>query len=132
MAVFSYLMAFALVESLILIGGLVLLGFILPRSWFREGFAYKGFLTLVVTGIAMIRLHYYLYAFDQAIPPVNGIYLGTGITIVLLIFLLWVFHKIPRLQKLLLALQERLQIFIFIYVPVGVAGLAVVLLRNLR
>jgi hypothetical protein len=56
--VFSYLMAFALIESLIIMGGLILMGFILPGKWFREGFAYKGFITTLVAGIAMIKLHY--------------------------------------------------------------------------
>ena len=130
--VFSYLMAFALVESLVMMVGLIAIGFILPRKWFREGFAYKGFITTLVAGIAMIRLHYYLFSLNYAMPPMNVIYLGTGIVIVLLISLLWFFHNTPQLQKFLLALQERLQIFIYFYIPLGILGLLVVVLRNLR
>lgn len=130
--VFSYLMAFALVESLILIGVLVLGGIILPAKWLREGFGYKGFITFVVAGIAMIQLDQYLFSLGQAMPALKVIYLGTGLSILLLVGLIRMFQRIPRLQKYLFSLQERLQIFVYFYVPLGVLGIAVVVLRNLR
>jgi len=130
-AIFSYLMAFALIESLIVMSGLVLVGFTLPRKWFREGFAYKGFITTLVAGIAMITLQYYLFSLNYEIPPMKVIYLGFGITTILLISLIWVFQNRPQLQKFLLAVQERLQIFIYFYVPLGIVGLAVVAFRNI-
>ena len=129
--VFSYLMAFALLESLIIITGLVLIGFILPGKWFKEGFAYKGFITTLVTGIALIKLHFYLFSLNYAMPPMNVIYLGTAITIFGLISLIWIFQSFPQLQRFLLALQERLQIFTYLYIPLGILGLTVVVLRNL-
>lgn len=131
-SVLFYLMAFALLESLLVMGGLVLIGFILPRKWFSEGFAYKGFLTTLVAGIAMIELQSYLYSLNYYMPPMNVIYLGLGIALLTLIALILLFQKVPRLRKILLALEERLQIFIYLYVPLGIAGLLVVLFRNLR
>jgi hypothetical protein len=131
-AVFSYLMAFALIESLISMSVLIMFGFILPLKWFREGFAYKGFITTLVAGIAIIKLHYYLFSLNYAMPPMNVIYLGTGIAIILLISLILVFQNFPQLQNFLLALQERLEVFIYIYIPFGIVGLTVVVLRNLR
>lgn len=129
--VFSYLMAFALLESLVIMSGLIVVGFILPGKWFREGFAYKGFLTTLVAGIVMIKLHFYLFSLNYTIPPGNVIYLGTGIAIVVLISLLLVFQNFPQLQRFLLAFQERLQVFLYIYIPLGIVGLAIVVLRNL-
>jgi hypothetical protein len=79
----------------------------------------------------MIRLHYYLFSLNYAMPPMNVIYLGTGITIIGLISLIWVFQSFPQLQRFLLALQERLQIFTYLYIPLGILGLTVVVLRNL-
>ena len=132
LATFAYLMAFALIESLIIMSALLMVGFILPQKWFREGFAYKGFITTLVAGIAMIILHYYLFSLNYEIPSMKVIYLGLGITIILLIALLWVTQNRPQLQKFLLAMQERLQIFIYFYIPLGIVGLTVVVLRNLR
>jgi hypothetical protein len=111
---------------------LIIAGIILPRKWFREGFAYKGFVTVLVAGIAMITLHYYLFSLNYEIPPMEVIYLGLGITMILLISLLWVFQNMPQLQTFSLAVQERLQIFMYFYLPLGLVGLAVVVLRNLR
>jgi hypothetical protein len=129
--VFSYLMAFALLETLVIMGILILIGLILPGNWLREGFAYKGFITTLVTGIAMIFLNNYLFSLNHAMPPKNAIPSTAGITFVLLISLIWVFQNIPELQKFLLAVQERMQIFIYFYIPLGILGLAVVVLRNL-
>lgn len=129
--VFAYLMAFALLESLVLMAGLIAIGFILPAKWFREGFAYKGFITTLVAGIAMIQLHDYLFSLNYAMPPMNVIYLGTAITIFGLISLIWIFQSFPQLQRFLLALQERLHIFTYLYIPLGILGLTVVVLRNL-
>ena len=131
LAIFAYLMAFALIESLIIMSSLIIAGFILPRKWFREGFVYKGFITTLVAGIAMITLQYYLFSLNYEIPPRKVIYLGLGITIILLMALIWVFQNKPQLQKFLLAVQDRLQIFIYFYIPLGVVGLTVVVLRNL-
>lgn len=129
--VFSYLMAFALLESLVIMGLLILIGLILPGKWFREGFAYKGFITTIVAGMAMVILHYYLFLLNYALPSMNRIYLGAAISIILLVAFILLFQSMPKLQTYLLLIQERLQIFIYFYIPLGFLGLAVVLLRNL-
>lgn len=129
--VFSYLMAFALLECLIITSFLVLIGILLPEKWFKVGFAYKGFITTFVAGIAMVKLHYYLFSLNFALPPMGRIYLGATITIVLLVSMIALFQSMPKLQAYLLLVQERLQIFIYFYIPLGLLGTAVVLVRNL-
>lgn len=130
-AVFSYLMAFALFESLLIMSSLILMGVILPRKWFREGFAYKGFITTLVTGGAMIELHYYMFSLQYAMPPMHVIYLGAGIVLILLITFIALSQNIRQLQNFLLAVEERLQIFVYLYIPLGVLGLFVIALRAL-
>lgn len=130
-AVFSYLMAFALVESLVIMGALIGIGFLLPDKWLRQGFAYKGFAAVVVTGIAMVWLHYYLYSLNYTLPPMSVIYFAFGIAAAGLIVLIWVLEHIPQVKRFFLSIQERLQVFLYFYIPVGLLGLAVVLTRNL-
>jgi hypothetical protein len=132
LAILFYLMAFALLESLVVIVVLMLAAFILPGKWFRQGFAFKGFLTAFVAGIAMIVLQNYLYSLNYFTPPMNVIYLGLGITVLILITLILLFQNVPGLLKILLAVEERLQIFIYIYIPLGLAGLLIVFVRNIR
>jgi hypothetical protein len=130
-SVLFYLMAFALLESLVVMSGLILLGFILPRKWFVEGFAYKGFLTAFVAGISMISLQGYLYSLNYETPSMNIVYLGLFVTLVALVGLILLFQKLSKLQKILLIVEEQLQIFIYLYIPLGIAGLMVIFFRNL-
>jgi hypothetical protein len=130
-AVLFYLLAYALLESMIFAGSLVLAGFLLPQKWLREGFAYKGFLTTLVLGLAMIKLQDYLYALNYELPDMKILGWGLGIVTVILVALFLLFQNAPLLQKILLVIEERLQIFIYLYVPLGIAGLVVVMLRNI-
>jgi hypothetical protein len=130
-AVFSYLMAFALLESLTTMLVLLLAALVLPRSWFREGFAYKGLIIILVAAIATIQLNDYLYSLNYAAPPANVIYAGLGITLITMVIFILLFQNILPLQKILLAIEDRFQIFIYIYVPLGILGLTVVLVRIL-
>lgn len=127
--VFCYLMAFALVESLVVMGSLILACLVLPGNWLKEGFAYKGFLTILVTGTAMVLLNNYLFSLSHETPPTPVLYIGTGITLACLISLIWISQNKPKIQGLLLAVQERMQVFIYFYVPLGIAGSVVVVLR---
>jgi hypothetical protein len=130
-AVLFYLMAFALLESMAFTGSLALMGFFLPQKWFRVGFAYKGFLATLVIGLAMIKLQSYLYILNYELPDIGVLGWGLGITLSILVALFLLVQKVPPLQKILLDVEERLQIFIYFYVPLGIAGLLVVLLRNI-
>ena len=130
-AVLFYLMAFALLESTAFTGTLALAGFLLPQKWFRDGFAYKGFLATLVIGLAMIKLQSYLYVLNYGLPDIGILGWGVGITLVALVALFFLFQNVSLLQKFLLNVEERLQVFIYLYVPLGIAGLLVILLRNI-
>jgi len=123
-----YVMAFALVESLLVTGILLLVSAVLPERWFRDGFAYKGFILILVTSITMIALQGMLGDF---MPWLETLYRLFGIAAIALITLIFVFHSFPRLQNFLLLVEERLQIFLYVYIPLGVMGALIVLIRNL-
>jgi hypothetical protein len=136
-AVLFYMLAFAFVESLIITGGLVVVSLVLPSNWFRDGFAYKGFLIILVTTVGLILFQgYYKVGFFQNLirndyssfqPVLAGILIG----VLALIGLFWLFQIKPRLQHFLSKLIEQFTIFGYIYIPLGVVGLLVVLVRNL-
>ncbi|MBI3153655.1 MAG: hypothetical protein HYZ21_16100 [Chloroflexi bacterium] len=128
--VFFYLMAFALLESLFVMGALILAAFILPGKWFKEGFIYKGFIAAWVGSIAMIRLEYYLFSLNYAVPSMSVLYGGMGIALLVLLVLLLLFQNILRLQRFLLMVEERMQIFTYLYIPLGILSLILVLLRT--
>jgi hypothetical protein len=43
----------------------------------------------------------------------------------------FLFRKIPRLSRLTLAVAERMTVFVYLYIPLGLIGVLVVVARNL-
>jgi hypothetical protein len=138
LAILSYMFAFALFESVLVSGCLVLVASILPGHLLKQGFSYKGFIVVLVATVAMILFEgYYKVDFfkdimngdDSSIPP---FVIGSIVTMVVLAGLLWLARWQPRVQKALQVMVDQLSIFTYIYVPLGLIGLVVVIIRNLR
>jgi hypothetical protein len=136
LAILSYMLAFALLESIIVTGSLVLLSVLLPARWLRDGFDYKGFIIVLVAAVSMILFeNYYKADFFKdilagATYPFPPFIWGTIGAVLLLAALLWLAHAQPQFRKYALFVVEQLSLFTYIYVPLGLIGLAVVLIRN--
>jgi hypothetical protein len=79
MSVLSYSLVFALLESLILFGILVLLAAILPKRLFRERFVILGsLLALVIVGLALLLNTRFMQESTWAWIPVLG-FTGAGV-----------------------------------------------------
>ncbi len=138
LAVLCYMMAFALIESVIVMGALLVLAALLPSGWLRSGFAYKGFLIILVATAAIVLFEGYyradflkdmLAGYTYMFPPfVVGLLAAIGVLGVLL----WLFRRYTRLQRYAVYTLEQISLFTYIYVPLGLIGAAVVLIRNLR
>lgn len=137
LAVLCYMLAFALVESLIVTGALVLISVLLPGRVLRKGFAYKGFLTVLVAWIALIvfqgfsQVNFFKDAQANNYSSVPPLVIGLVVTAAALVVLFWIFQRWPRFQKYLLTLVEQFGVFTYIYVPLGLIGLMVVIIRNI-
>jgi uncharacterized protein YacL len=130
------MLAFALLESILATGGLVFVSMILPSNWFKSGFAYKGFLIILAATIGLIIFQgYYKIGFFQNMinndySDFEPILIGLMISILALFILFWLIHIKPRLQKYLSVLIEQFSVFGYIYLPLGVIGFLVVIMRN--
>ena len=131
LAVFAYMMGFALLESLLVTFGLGLLSLTLPVSWFKNGFVYKSFITVVLGGVAMLWLENTIMSWNNKFPPMELLLTFAGITLGVWVALLLFFHFFKPLQKPLLFIADRIGVMAYLYVPLGVLGLIVVLIRNL-
>ncbi len=137
LAILCYMLAFALLESLLVTGALMMISLLLPSRFLKEGFAYKGFLTILVTSIALILFqgYYHIDFFKDMVADNYSSVLPFGVGLVVcaavLFTLFWIFHRWPRFQKYLLSLVEQFSVFAYIYVPLGLIGLMVVIIRNL-
>jgi hypothetical protein len=126
--VFAYMMAFAFLESLLVTAGLVLAGIILPSKWLRNGFAYKGFIFVAVGSIAAFVLQKNLrYEF----PSTQMLMLNLVIPLALIALFIAASHVVGPLQTVLLDIQDRISIMLYVYVPIGLVSLVVVAFRDL-
>jgi len=131
LAIFSYMMGFALLESLLATLGLGLLSLLLPVSWFKNGFVYKSFITVLVGAIALLWLENNIMAFNNKLPPVDLLLSAAGIVLGVWAILLLAFHYIKLLQKLVLFIADRVGVMAYLYIPLGLLGWIVVLIRNI-
>jgi hypothetical protein len=130
LSVLAYMMAFALLESAMVTLGLVILSLVLPVKWFKQGFVYKCFALLVVGVTASIWLQLFLKG-GLADADYDVIFMGGRISILAGIGLVLLFHYVKPLQKFAETFAERLSVFSYLYVPIGMLSLLVVILRNL-
>ena len=128
LSIFAYMMSVALLESIAVMILLVLLSVLLPSNWLRDGFAYKGFVIVVIATAASILFQKFL---PDDYPSALMLTVSTLVPLILIVVLIGVSQSFPRLRSLLLDIQDRISIMLFIYVPIGIFSLMVVVFRNL-
>jgi hypothetical protein len=133
LALMAYILGFALFESLLVAALLLAYCFLLPSRWFKENFAAQGFLLSILltmtayllrTGFEKIQK---LENWQLAAIPL-AIILGIALLAPLLASLL---NRIPKLKEWLDIISNRLTVFSYIYIPLGIVGWLVVFVRNL-
>lgn len=129
----AYVLMFALVESLVILGVLLLFSAILPASWLRKDFAVQG---STLTGIAAFGAYLVqrkvglLYKLSPEQLLVNALLILAGLILILVISA-FIYQRLPLLRKWVHSLAERMTVFTYLYLPLGILSLAAVLLRNL-
>ena len=122
------MMAFAFLESLLVTGVLLTLSAILPYKWLSDGFAYKGFIVLVMATVAAIILQRTMQGELPSLPILTLIWFTPLVWIA--VFIKWVQRK-PQVQNVLINMAERISIMLFLYVPIGILSLIVIAVGNL-
>ena len=126
LAILAYILALALLETVAAMTVLIGLAAILPPGWLREGFGYKSFIWLLAAGMAAVALERYLTEkMTGLIWPAAGAAMIAGA----LISSILVLGRSPGLRARMNDLMERLSIFNWLYVPLGMLSLLVVLVR---
>jgi hypothetical protein len=129
----AYAMMFALVESSLLFLFTCLIGLLLPVRIFRHRFIAQGSLLVSLVCFAAVtaqrRLGWILQmqSWQIIFVPLAFILLS----IALLVFSAWIFDRFARIPGFLQRLAERISVFAYIYLPVGLLSLVVVIFRNL-
>lgn len=114
-------------------GLLVMFSLLFPRHLFKDQFIVIGSSLAALTSIGAVLLQrkinlvYRLEVWQILVYPF--VFLVTiGLSVWALAFL---FERIPLLSRIVATIAERMTGFLYLYVPLGVAGLMVVLARNI-
>lgn len=127
--IISYPLAFALLESIVFLIGLVVLAAIFPGKLLRESFVAQGSLAGLLATLGMVLAH--LYGKDFGIWSVSGfgIYVLVLIGIILISWILIYFFK--RLKNVVESIAERLTPLSTVYLTLNISSLVVVVIRNI-
>jgi len=126
---FSYGILTNLVESLIVIGGLLGLCAVLPSRYLRDTFVDRGS-TITIIALGSLMLYQYQFGgvrFDFA-NDIRPWFIATFFIILLFVFLV---AKIRFLKSTMLNISDRLIIFLYILIPLSVICVLDVIIRNL-
>jgi len=129
----AYVIAVALIESLLLFGFVLLVSLILPRGIFRDQFIAQGSLMVIACTIWAL-----IFKFQSESSGLRNLFeVSAWILLFILTLLLiavvspFLMQRYPRSKSALEAIADRMIIFAWIYVPIGLVSLAIVLVRNL-
>lgn len=129
----AYVLAFAVLESALLLAFLVLLALIFPQNRFSDLFVSQSLPILLVLTVGAL-----LYQQNIGMLKWWGLLelaifiLAFIACLTLLVYIFSVLYdRSPRLKNLMDSIAERLTVFAFLYLPLGVLGLVVVIARNI-
>ena len=129
----AYVVGFALLESALLLGFMILLSILYPAKHFKAKFVAQSSLVLLVLTIGAL-----LYQQNIGMLKWWGwleflifiLAFIASLTLLVLSFS-FLFDRLARLKSLMEAIADRLTVFSLIYIPLGVLGLLVIIFRNI-
>lgn len=133
LAIAAYVLGFALVESLVMLGFVFCFMLLFPARIFRGNYTALGssLAALISIGAVMIQrqisLVYRLDLWQVVVYPFAGL-IGLALFTLLLA---WVFNRFSLPLRIVNSLAERMTVFAYLYVPLGAIGVLVVVVRNL-
>jgi hypothetical protein len=122
--VLAYIFSVNFLESLLAMGTLIFISFVLPSGWFRKGFVLRAGICVIFIMIFLIYLNYKEKPLDEA-------YRYMPIVFVLLVSAILVVERINFARKWILDFVDRASIFSYLTIPLSVIALIVVIVRNI-
>ena len=129
----AYVIVFALLESIVLVGIFLFFAAVLPAKFFRNEFAAQGSLLAVILGVCAFLLQRkmkIIYSLD--LQQIIAYPLVVLALLILLIFLTaFILAKLPSITRIITSLADRFTIFFYIYIPLGLVSMAYIIFHRL-
>jgi hypothetical protein len=132
----AYGLAFALVESLSVLGFILLLSVILPAKYLKDKFVAQGSAALWVFFILTIAAQYGIASVVFLNWSIKQFVIASAFILILSLLLLtigpyFLIHHSKKMEVFFTSLADRMMIFLFLYLPLGIMSLMLVILRNI-
>jgi len=127
-AIFCYLLTTNLIESLLVLSGILIICLILPQKWFRDSFVSRG---SALAGSVLIPIMIFEYHYDK--PADYFSKLPQLLLIIFLVACVLVFlaGRIRIARKAVEVFAENAVVFLFILLPASLLALVIIVARNL-
>jgi hypothetical protein len=129
----AYILADALIESILVLGFVLFLAMIFPSRFLKCRFAVQGSALVIFMTLGAVLLQNRQDMLSNL--PLAGLVLFPLVVLVGLFLFLVLFYSLAKrkgtVSRLMLAIADRFTLFSFIYVPLSLIGLTVVIIRNL-
>jgi hypothetical protein len=127
-AIFFYAMLTAFIESLLVLGFLVLLCFLLPSA-FRDHFVVRG--TWLATGLALAILGNGIWRGLTRFTYLEvSLVLWSLVSLVVIVILTVLSTRVRMMARAAAWVSDRLIIFLYVLIPLSILSMLVVLVRN--
>jgi hypothetical protein len=124
--VFAYSLATNLAESIAVLCGPVALSLILPRKWFHDVFVARGG-TLAIAGLAYMMYVAFQFKSKDDYPSLTLKPSSLVLVLVLIVVLVYLAGRSHLLRRIVETVADRATIFLYVYMPLSLLALLVVL-----
>ena len=133
LVVAAYALSFALLESLVFLAFLLSLSLVFPPKFFQDKFVAQGSALTAVLGVGAFLLQRKIFIFySMEMWQIAATVIAFPIAIVVLVLISsFLLDRFKILSRLANTVADRMTLFAWIYVPLGLLSLVVVVLRNL-
>jgi hypothetical protein len=122
--VLAYALVNNFLESLSMLGLLIILGILLPENLFRGDFVFRAGLTvIVVLSLTMYLLNNFV--------PLKELGKACAIGAALLLTMQFIASRHRLIKSAIESVADRTVIFLYLSIPLSLTGLLVILVRNL-
>lgn len=129
----AYTLVMGMFEILIILFFLLGVAFVLPAKYFRSYFAAQSFIILCISTVCAMIAHEMLFQrvsqwdFTRFVIFII-VALATGAAVFVVSYVMAA--RLEVVRRFICAIGERMTIFIFVYLPLFVAALVVIVIRN--
>ena len=126
--VFAYSLATNLAESLAVLCGPVALSLLLPRKWFHDVFVARAG-TLAIAGLAYMMYVASQFTSKDGYPSLTLKPWSLALVLVLIVALVYAAGRIQLLRRIVEGVADRATILLYVYLPLSILALLVVMFR---